>query len=142
MFCGVSPGRSVGCQVMSEPPPGWGNGAVHPEARALAEEHRAKGWIVDPTRKTNSKESFYPKWAQEPKARVLYLHGYGENMGTASIQISDMKFVLESAFMDVSLLEGFEHFAMRWINHCHLQGLVLTSLRCHVINAFITWIIA
>lgn len=87
------------------PPAGWGQGSVNPEAAALAREMAAKGWVIDPTRKSNYQEDFDKKYE---KATVLYLHGYGDNRMVASLQAGDMRHVVESAYADVHIIEAFE----------------------------------
>ena len=96
-----------GMGYTGEPPPGWGKGAVHPEANAIANFLKEKGWLIDERRKGNTMEMF-EKAKNMPKAKLLYLHGYGENKTTAQMQLTDMKHVMASAHIDVHIIEGFE----------------------------------
>jgi hypothetical protein len=102
---GVEAAHENGLFKMPPKPEGWGTGAVNPEAAALAREYAAKGWITDPNRKGNYPEDFLPKF---DRAKVLYLHGYGENKMTASLQTGDLQHVLTSAAIDTTIVEGFE----------------------------------
>ena len=90
---------------MPPKPADWGSGKVNPEAAALAREFAAKGWIIDPNRKGNTAEDLKPKFGP---AKLLYLHGYGENKMTAVMQIGDLNHVLKSACADLINIEGFE----------------------------------
>ena len=58
-----------GMGYTGEPPPGWGKGAVHPEANAIANFLKEKGWLIDERRKGNTMEMF-EKAKNMPKAKL------------------------------------------------------------------------